>query len=231
MLQKVIDDKVAEIDFGRIERLGIAEAIYCKSKSASQINVILNTYELQKVPALLTRLSAAKLMEVEKHLLTRINYDAISLTAFYAGTMAKGPPGSVALVTGGTADLRVAREVARVLDFHRVQYQLIVDVGVAGLHRLLPRVEEIETNDVVVIVAGFEGALFSVIGGMISKPIVAIPTSVGYGVTAGGRIALMSALGSCAPGVTVVNIDNGYGGASAALRILNSICRQTRTVL
>jgi NCAIR mutase (PurE)-related protein len=126
----------------------------------------------------------------------------------------------VAIVAGGTSDARVAREASRTLAFEGEEATLVVDVGVAGLWRLMERIDEIRRHRVVIAVAGMEGALFSVLGGLVASPVVAVPTSVGYGVGAGGQTALNAALASCASGLTVVNIDNGFGAAHAALRIL-----------
>jgi hypothetical protein len=124
------------------------------------------------------------------------------------------------------ADASVAQEACRTLAFAGVGSRQIADVGVAGLWRLMERLEEIRAYPVVVVVAGMEGALFSVLAGLVSAPVVAVPTSTGYGVSRGGELALHSALGSCAPGVVAVNIDNGFGAAQAALRIVNGL-RQT----
>jgi NCAIR mutase (PurE)-related protein len=127
------------------------------------------------------------------------------------------------IVTAGTSDLAVAREAARALAFNGFEAPIIADVGVAGLWRLTRRLEEIRRWKVVIGVAGMEGALFSVVGGLVSAPVIAVPTSVGYGVAHGGTTALHAALAGCAPGVVVVNIDNGFGAAAAAIKILNAL--------
>ena len=124
------------------------------------------------------------------------------------------------IVAAGTSDLGVATEAARTLGFHGYAAPLIADVGVAGLWRLMARLEELRTADVLIVVAGMEGALFSVVAGLVAAPVIALPSSVGYGVAAAGRAALHSALASCAPGVVVVNIDNGFGAAAAAIKML-----------
>jgi NCAIR mutase (PurE)-related protein len=132
------------------------------------------------------------------------------------------PPrdGSVAVVTAGTSDIPVAAEACRTLEFLGVKATCIVDVGVAGLWRLLERVDEITTCDVVIVVAGMDAALASVVGGLTGQPVIAVPTSTGYGAAADGDTALHAMLTSCAQGITVTNIDNGFGAACAANRIL-----------
>ena len=128
----------------------------------------------------------------------------------------------MAVISGGSSDLPVAREAVRTLAFHGEGALEAMDIGVAGLWRLMERLEELRPMKVVIVAAGMEGALTSVVGGLLPGAIVALPTSVGYGVAEGGRVALQSALASCAPGIVTVNIDNGYGAACAALRVLRA---------
>jgi NCAIR mutase (PurE)-related protein len=128
----------------------------------------------------------------------------------------------VAIVAGGTSDAAVAREAARTLAFEGEEATLVLDVGVAGLWRLTERLDAIRTHRVIIAVAGMEGAIFSVLTGLVAAPVLAVPVSVGYGVGAGGQVALNAALASCASGLSVLNIDNGFGAAHAALRILNA---------
>jgi NCAIR mutase (PurE)-related protein len=130
--------------------------------------------------------------------------------------------GTVTILSGGSSDLCVAREAQLALQCHRVSSELVLDVGVAGLHRLLDRLEQLRSARVLIACAGMEGALPTVLAGLLPQPIIGVPVSVGYGVSAGGQAALTGMLASCAPGLSVVNIDNGYGAAMAALRILNS---------
>jgi NCAIR mutase (PurE)-related protein len=132
----------------------------------------------------------------------------------------------VAIVTAGTSDMAVAAEAMRTLAFAGEASERHVDLGVAGLWRILERREHLATFPIIIVIAGMEGSLFSVLGGLVGSVVIAVPTAVGYGATAGGRVALASALGGCAPGLLTVNIDNGYGAASAALRILNTFDRR-----
>jgi NCAIR mutase (PurE)-related protein len=130
--------------------------------------------------------------------------------------------GAVAIISGGTSDLAVATEAQLALRCHGIQTELVLDVGVAGLQRLLGRLDQLRRARVLIACAGMEGALPTVLAGLLPQPVIAVPVSVGYGVSAGGQPALHGMLASCAPGLSVVNIDNGYGAAMAALRILNS---------
>ena len=141
----------------------------------------------------------------------------------------RGTSPAVAVVAAGTSDVPVAREALRTLHYQGRGATLIADVGVAGLWRLTQRVEEIRAHLVVIVAAGMDAALPSVVGGLVASPVIAVPTSVGYGVAEGGHTALNSVLASCAPGITVVNIDNGYGAACAALRLLHAAARLART--
>lgn len=210
------------VDHGRADRTGITEAIYCDSKSPGQIVAVL-TGTTQ--PVLLTRLTPELHMAVEGALDAGLDYDPISRTAFYRHCPVPTGPAQVAIVAAGASDLAVVREASRTLHFHHIAAREIGDVGVAGLHRLLDQVDLIKAHPIVIAVAGMEGALFSVLAGLIPSQIIAAPTSVGHGVATAGEVALRSALASCAPGVTVVNIDSGYQAACAAIRALNAAGR------
>jgi len=129
----------------------------------------------------------------------------------------------VAIISGGSSDLAVTLEAQLALEIYGVNCQSFIDVGVAGLHRLMSKLEEINKYDVLIVCAGMEGALATVVGGLLAQPIIAVPVSVGYGVSKDGKTALNSMLSSCSPGIAVMNIDNGYGAAMAALRIIKSI--------
>jgi NCAIR mutase (PurE)-related protein len=206
-----------ELDWEREQRTGIAEAVLCDGKSAAQIEAILTAAGERRL--LLTRLTEAKLAQLPQAWRQRLDYDPLSNTAFHGSIVAPTVAGP-GIVCAGTSDLPVAREAARSLAFAGYQAPMIADVGVAGLWRLMRRLEEIRSFRIVIAVAGMEGALFSVLAGLVDAPIIAVPTSVGYGVAAAGHTALHSALASCATGLVAVNIDNGFGGASAAIRIM-----------
>lgn len=210
----------AVIDWDREARTGVAEAIYAPGKPLQCLADILGKAADEKRRLLITRLSPETYAALPAELIETLDFDPVSKTAILGG-IANASDTAVAVVSGGMADAPVALEVSRTLAFAGFGSRQIADVGVAGLWRLMDRLDEIRSFPVVVVVAGMEGAIFSVLAGLISAPIIAVPTSTGYGVSAGGQLALNSALGSCAPGLVAVNIDNGFGAAQAALRILN----------
>lgn len=208
-------------DWGREARTGVAEAVLCAGKSAGQIEAILAEAAAAGRRLLLTRLDAALLAGLDPALRAGLDYDPVSRTGVLGGPVRELRAAGIAVVCAGTADLPVAEEARRTLLFHGVDVgEVIADVGVAGLWRLMARLPELEPCRVVIAVAGLEGALFSVLAGLIPGLVIAVPSSVGYGVAAGGRAALSSALASCAPGVVAVNVDNGFGAACAALKIV-----------
>ena len=208
------------IDWERASRTGTSEAVLCEPKSPAQIDAIVaHALELSK-RLLFTRLADDKFERLSSAARGALDFDPVSRTAILGGLPALSGEPRVAIVAGGTSDSPVAREAARTLAFEGEDTTLVLDVGVAGLWRLTERLDDIRRHRVVIAVAGMEGALFSVLGGLVAAPVIAVPTSVGYGVGAGGRTALDAALVSCASGLAVVNIDNGFGAAHAALRIL-----------
>ncbi len=209
------------IDWERTQRTGATEAIFCEGKSAAQIAAILRAAGERRL--FLTRLSADSLTALPADIAARLDYDPVSRTAVLGACVPAQETPRICLVAAGTSDLPVAHEAGRALAFHGRAATLVADVGVAGLWRLMERLEEIRRHDVIIAAAGMEGALFSVLAGLVAAPLIAVPTSIGYGVARGGRAALSSALASCAPGLVTVNIDNGYGAACAALRILAAI--------
>ena len=206
-------------DDSRHRRIGFDESIYCAGKSPSQIDGIIARSIDSDRPLLLTRLDAGAFHALAAGHRTALDYDAVSRTALLGATAESGPA-RVAVVTAGTSDVPVAKEAVRTLSYYGEASLKIYDVGVAGLWRLLERLEEIRAMPVVIAVAGMEASLPSVVGGQVPGLVVAVPTSNGYGVSAGGRVALGASLSSCAPGLAVVNIDNGYGAACVALRAL-----------
>ena len=219
------------LDASRRERTGLDEAIFCAGKSVAQIEAILADANNAGRRLLLTRLAPEVHAALPAERAAGLDYDPVSRTAILGPV---DPPESTepraGVVTAGSSDVPVAREAARTLLYDGHPCREIHDVGVAGLWRLLDRLDEIRTLDVVIAVAGMEAALASVIGGLVPGAVIAVPTSTGYGVAAGGETALRAVLTSCAPGITVVNIDNGYGAACAAARILNARPRQRTSV-
>ncbi|MFM2174061.1 MAG: nickel pincer cofactor biosynthesis protein LarB [Cyanobacteriota bacterium] len=222
----------ARLDLQRRQRIGMVEAIWGEHKTAEQIAAILLRLRLHGELALATRVDAAKAARVEQ--LLQADPAAANQLAelrFHqeARCLSFGPPappqpqlGEVVVLSGGTSDLPVASEAQLALHWHGIHCNLVLDVGVAGLHRLLGQLERLQQARVLIACAGMEGALPTVLAGLMPQPVIGVPVSVGYGVSAGGQAALQGMLASCAPGLCVVNIDNGYGAAMAALRILNN---------
>jgi NCAIR mutase (PurE)-related protein len=211
----------AKVDHHRALRRGFPEAVFGAGKTPEQIEAIVGRIAARGQRVLVTRTNA----EVHRRVVAS-RPDARWHDAARCLTVESGPrtplPGRVAVLAAGTSDLPVAEEAAVVADFHGATVERVYDVGVAGLHRLLDRTETIRGADVVIVVAGMEGALPSVVGGMVAGPVIAVPTSVGYGVSFGGLAAMAGMLSSCASGVVVCNIDNGFGAAYAAARILRT---------
>ena len=207
-------------DDARQARIGFDETIYCAGKSPRQLDAILARSIESSRPLLLTRLDAGMFDALVPALRAALDYDPVSRTATLGGPAAGSGTPRVAVVTAGTSDVPVAKEAVRTLAYYGEAALEVYDVGVAGLWRLLDRIEDVRAMPVVIAVAGMEASLPSVVGGQVPGLVVAVPTSNGYGVSAGGRVALDASLASCAPGLAVVNIDNGYGAACVALRAL-----------
>jgi NCAIR mutase (PurE)-related protein len=207
-------------DTHRMIRQGFPEAVYAEGKTATQTTDALTALVAAHGCALATRVSN----EVAALLLQRFptgSYDGVSRLYRIEQMNRSFQSSPVVVVCAGTSDLPVAEEAAQTLEFAGACVNRIMDVGVAGLHRLLARLDDLRTASIVIAVAGMEGALPSVLGGLVASPVIAVPTSVGYGANLHGISALLSMLNSCASGLTVVNIDNGFGAAVAALRMLN----------
>jgi pyridinium-3,5-biscarboxylic acid mononucleotide synthase len=207
----------ARIDHHRALRQGFPEVVFCEGKTADQVVAICERLERASESFLGTRASEA----VASRLQARFPAMVWNPLARTVHLPAKQPvrPGPILVVSAGTSDLPVAEEAAVVAEAFGHPVERLVDVGVAGLHRLLAATDQLQRARVVIVVAGMEGALPSVVGGLVGVPVVAVPTSVGYGASFGGLAALLAMLNSCAAGVTVVNIDNGFGAAAAASRI------------
>jgi len=205
------------IDFDRESRLGFPEFVFGEGKTAAQIAAILETHRQRGAGCLVTRLQPEKAAELAA---SDCHYDPEARTLRLGDWPAEVDRGTVAVIAAGTSDMPVVAEILAVLRFLGLPSLPLLDKGVAGVHRLLGSMDEIHTADVVICVAGFEGALPSVLSGLVGQPIIGVPTSVGYGVATGGTTALHAMLASCASGLVVVNIDNGFGAAIAAARIL-----------
>lgn len=208
-------------DHARAARIGLPEAVFCEGKPLNAVVELLRTFgKGSGRPVLFTRLAPEVFAQAPEAVRSNYDYHPLSRTA-YGETLPANTRGKVAVVSAGTADGSVAWEAARTLSYLGITHALFEDCGVAGLWRLSERLPEINTFDAVIVVAGLDAALASVMGGLTPKPIFGVPTSVGYGVAQGGNAALASMLSSCAPGVGIMNIDNGYGAACAAARVVN----------
>jgi NCAIR mutase (PurE)-related protein len=215
-------DQDIKLDLQRGERLGLDEAIFCAGKTTGHIGHILDHAQARAGRLLLTRLHETQFIELPEHHRAALDYEPLSRTAFFGKPVPLEGRPRAAVVVAGTSDLFVSREAVRTLAYYGVPALEVTDVGVAGLWRLLERVEEIRALPVVIVVAGMDAALPTVVGGLVPGAVIGVPTSVGYGVATGGQSALNAMLASCAPGVAVMNIDNGYGAACAALRVLRA---------
>ena len=215
------------LDLERRTRIGIEEAVLCAGKTPTQLADILARAEEAERSLLLTRLDEGQRDALPAALAERIDYEALSRTGVFGTVTAPAGAARVAIVSAGTSDQPVCREAARTLAYHGHPSAEIGDVGVAGLWRLMDRIDEIRAFPIVIVAAGMDAALPSVVGGLVPGLVIAVPTSTGYGVAKGGTTAMAAMLASCAPGVVVVNIDNGYGAACAALRALPLLAPQT----
>ena len=207
----------ADIDLHRAVRQGMPEVIYGEGKTAEQITGILQAMEGRGIGNIMvTRLSKEKADCIRENV--QLDYDEVSRIGI-VNRKETEKIGKIAIVAAGTSDLPVAEEAAVTAELYGNYVERVYDVGVAGIHRLLHRLPQLEDAKVIVAVAGMEGALVSVIGGLVSCPVIGVPTSVGYGANFGGAAALLSMLNSCASGVSVVNIDNGFGDGVLASKI------------
>ncbi len=208
------------LDLDRVQRQGFPEVVFARGKTATQVIEALRGLHAAHGCAMATGV-ATDMAEAVRSQLNLGTYDECSRLyriGQYPGKNASLPQPCV--VSAGTADQPVAEEAAQTLEFLGYPTRRIRDVGVAGLHRLLDRVDDLKQASVIIVVAGMEGALASVVGGLVAQPVIAVPTSIGYGASFGGLAALLAMLNSCAAGVGVVNIDNGFGAAMMAVRIL-----------
>ncbi len=206
----------ATLDHHRSLRKGFPEVIWGQGKTASQITTIIKKMLQKNHPILATRVDARKAASIKKSI-PKITYHPLSRTLTLATTkIAETGKGTILIVSAGTSDIPVAEEALITATMMGNKADYLYDVGVAGIHRLVGKKEKLMSASVLVVVAGMEGALPSVIGGLVDKPIIAVPTSTGYGTGMGGIAALLSMLNSCGSGVAVVNIDNGFGAGYIA---------------
>ncbi len=200
----------AKLDLDRVNRRGYSEAVYSPGKTREQLKIICREFKKNKQDLLLTRLERNIYLFLKKSF-PRLKYHSRAKLGFFKSNQVPKKKGEVAVVSAGTADMPVAEEAAVTLEVMGNRVSRFYDVGVAGVHRLMRNLKALRRANVVVVVAGMEGALASLVSGLVRSPIVAVPTSCGYGASFKGLSALLTMLNSCSPGVTVVNIDNGFG--------------------
>ena len=209
----------AKIDHHRELRSGLPEVIYGQGKSIPQLKKIIQSLKKASSDTLATKISGDTYNKLKTSLPKGAKYNEQAQTLVIRNKKVKEQVGLITIVTAGTSDIPIAEEAAVTADLLGSRVETIFDVGVAGLHRLLDSIEQIKKARVLIVVAGMEGALASVVGGLVSQPIIAVPTSIGYGASFNGISALLTMLNSCAPGIAVVNIDNGFGAGCMAHRI------------
>ena len=217
----------ARLDFERLQRQGFPETVFCPGKSTEQVRGIFHAMAASGQNITATRATPELYNELTADFPDAV-YHADARIITLDTTPPPTPEGRVSIICAGTADLPVAEEARITAERFGACTHTLYDAGVAGLHRLTSAIGETEASTAVVVVAGMEGALPSVVGGLIDKPIIAVPTSVGYGWNMEGLSALLAMLNSCAAGVTVVNVDNGYGAGVAAARINRQVLMQAR---
>ena len=223
-LKKISGISFEDIDFAKLDhhralRTGMPEVIFAPGKTDDQIVKIFERMAKSGSDVLVTR-AEKRVFDKIKHRIKKVQYNELASAIFLCANKKAVGDGKIAVISAGTSDIPVAEEAAVTAEVFGAAVDRIYDVGVAGIHRLLSHSEQIRQAKVIIVVAGMEGALASVVGGLVAAPVVAVPTSVGYGASFGGVAALLAMLNSCAPGVTVVNIDNGFGAAMAALKMI-----------
>jgi len=216
------DIDFAKIDHHRIIRRGLPEVIFCEGKSTEQILLIVNKIIEKDANVIGTKCSYEKYNFLREHI-DNIEYHSDAGIFFIKIKEIKKSKNSVAILSAGTSDIPIANEAALILEFFGIQVQKYFDVGVAGIHRLFDFIDKINESKVIIAVAGMEGALASVIAGLTDKPVIAVPTSIGYGANFNGLSALLTMLNSCSGGIGVVNIDNGFGAAYLSALIIKQI--------
>lgn len=210
----------ARIDHQRENRCGLPEVIFAEGKTPEQVVEIAEKISKRSGNVLITRLDEAAFRVVKKRL-PKLSYNKLARTASQLSSTPDAESG-ILIITAGTSDIPVAEEAAATCEALGFLPQRLYDVGVAGIHRLLTESEKLKSARVLIVAAGMEGALPSVVGGLVETPVIAVPTSVGYGASFSGIAALLGMLNSCAAGLTVVNIDNGFGAAVAAIKIVKA---------
>jgi len=216
----VADLGYAQVDLHRHQRCGFPEVIFCEGKTSEWVEGVVRRLGEAGQDCLATRVSPEQSAHLARAF-PQAEQDRVGRTFWLPASTSRTKVGQVLVLTAGTSDLPVAREAVVTAEALGCDVKLIADVGVAGIHRLLRHRDQFAGADVIVVVAGMDGALPSVVGGLVDCPVIAVPTSIGYGASFGGIAALLTMLNGCAPGVGVVNIDNGFGAAALAHKIVS----------
>lgn len=224
-MSKYIELDFAKLDIDRVKRRGYSEAVFCECKTEEQLTKIFEKFYEAGSNILGTRANKTQAKVLQEKFGDKIKYDETSKVVTLIQNKIK-KVGEIAICTGGTGDIPIAEEAALTAEFYGSNVKRYYDIGVAGIHRLFDKIEDIKKANAIVAVAGMEGALGGVLAGMVDIPVIAVPTSVGYGASFQGLSALLTMLNSCAEGMTVVNIDNGYNGGYSASQINRLIERK-----
>lgn len=220
---KYIDLDFAKLDIERQKRRGFSEAVFCECKTNEQLIKIFTEFKKQGQNIIGTRIKKEQAEVLIKNF-PELNYNEIGRTITLIQKNIE-KIGEIAICTGGTGDLPVAEEAATVAEFYGSHVKKYYDVGIAGIHRLFDKIDDIRNANVIIAIAGMEGALGGILAGLVDIPVIAVPTSVGYGTSFNGLSALLTMLNSCAEGMTVVNIDNGFNAGYSANQINRKICQ------
>ena len=217
-----MSDKYVELDFAKLDierqkRRGCSEAVFCECKTPEQLIKIFKTFQEHGQNAIGTRVTPEQAKSLQENFPTMNYNEAARVVTILQNEIKK--VGEIAVCTGGTGDIPVAEEAAAVAEFYGSNVKKYYDIGVAGIHRLFDKIDEIRKANVIIAVAGMEGALGGILTGLVDVPVIAVPTSVGYGASFKGVSALLTMLNSCAEGMTVVNIDNGFNAGYSAAQI------------
>lgn len=215
------------MDFERSQRCGISEAVFCQYKTVEQLETILSLAKQNQHSLLFTRLTREKYQRLKRDWKAQINYHENCQCAVFGSPKPLNEEQSthIAIVSAGSSDAPICEETQLTLNYHGIKVDLFQDIGVAGLWRLQQQLPQLQTYSIIIAIAGMEAALPTVLAGLIDTPIIAVPTSIGYGVATGGHVALNACLSSCTGGIMTMNIDNGYGAACAAIKIYKKIIK------
>lgn len=222
-LKSINDLGFARLDLHREKRTGFPEVVFGAGKSYSQLKTIVQSLIARNKPVLITRIVKKSAIGLLKSFPDLNYHKDVDILASDMGKTIGNQPLFISVISAGTSDFKIAEEAAFTAEFMGTSVKRFYDIGVAGIHRLFNEIDMIKKSSVIVVVAGMDGALPSIVGGLVDKPVIAIPTSIGYGANFNGLAPLLTMLNACSSGITVVNIDNGFGGGFAAAQIVRNM--------